>query len=136
MKTCTSFLFMTGLLLASACGTKQEQQATEKPLYDQVMDVHDEVMPFMGELNRLKRELTDKLTIAQDMPLEERQSLEQTIQKIDSASRGMMVWMREFNPEAYEGEEKQRYLEQEMVHVQKIKTDILEALEEGRKASQ
>lgn len=136
MKASSLLIIISLVIISAACSKKQENQVSEKPLYDQVMEIHDEVMPSMGELNRLKRELKDKLAAATELTPEERAALEQTIQKVESASDGMMIWMREFNPEDYEGDALQQYLEGEMIRVQKVKKDILEALEAGRKANQ
>jgi hypothetical protein len=129
-------LMIALLLWVAGCSNKKETVQEERSLYDRVMDVHDEVMPSMGELNRLKRELADKINNASDLPREKREALEATVLKIDSASRSMMVWMREFNPEDFTGEEQQQYLENEMKRIQEVKSAMLEALDEGRKANQ
>jgi hypothetical protein len=93
-------------------------------------------MPSMGELNRLKRELKDKLANSTDLVEEKRKEMEATVAQIDSASRSMMVWMREFKPEDFKGDELQKYLEAEMKSIQQVKENMLKALEEGRKANQ
>jgi predicted RNase H-like nuclease (RuvC/YqgF family) len=124
-------------ILMVGCSTKSsENKKEEKPLYEQVMDIHDEIMPSMGELNRLKRELKDKLANSTDLVEEKRKEMEATVAQIDSASRSMMVWMREFKPEDFKGDELQKYLEAEMKSIQQVKENMLKALEEGRKANQ
>ena len=135
-KTFALLLIMPALALMK-CGPKKEKEDPEKVLYNQVMDIHDEVMPSMGELNRLKRELTKKIENSPDMVEEKRREIEGTILLVDSASRAMMVWMREFNPEEYADKEELRdYLEEEMKRVQNVKDLMLEALEKGREANQ
>ena len=104
-------------------------------LYDDVMKLHNEVMPKMGELHKLKRELKKKIEESKDLTEENKKEMEATIAKLDSASAGMMTWMHEFRPEADStaGEEKVReYLEREMEKVKKVKADILGAIEKAK----
>jgi hypothetical protein len=102
-------------------------------LYNEVMKVHDQVMPKMDDLHRKKQELKKKITDTPGLTAEQKQGIEMRIAKIDSASEGMMVWMRKFNPLSdSDGEEKAReYLENEMEKVKKVREDILEALREA-----
>lgn len=140
MKQTIAIFLMITLFATIGCSTKpkedDQEKVSEKSLYDQVMDIHDEVMPSMGELNRLKRELKDKVEKSPDLVEEKRKEMEETILTIESASKSMMVWMREFNPEDYEGEELTKYLQSEMKRVQQVKETMLEALEKGRKVNE
>jgi hypothetical protein len=103
-------------------------------LYDQVMAVHDEVMPKMNDIYKLKESLTNKIAEAPTMPAAEKEAIAGTISKLDSASESMMVWMRNFNPlpDSLGEQEAKEYLENEMEKVQRVRTNILEALEEGK----
>ncbi|HEY3401911.1 MAG TPA: hypothetical protein VGK59_00910, partial [Ohtaekwangia sp.] len=65
-------------------------------LYDEVMKVHDEVMPKMNDIYKLKQDLKKKLDESKDLADDKRKEIEATIAQLDSASDGMMVWMREF----------------------------------------
>jgi hypothetical protein len=98
-------------------------------LYDQVMKIHDEVMPQMEDLHNRKEALKEKLKSA---TAEQKKSLERQIAKVDSAGEGMMIWMREFNPIPDSvGEEKAReYLESQMEKVKKVKENIQAALQD------
>ena len=116
------FLVLAGSLLAC--------EKTEKPLYDQVMDIHDEVMPKMNDLYKLKKQLRDSIVNTPDMQEERKEEFEQTILLLDSASTSMMVWMRQFNPPAQKDKEAfQKYMESELVKVRKMREDVLQALE-------
>jgi regulator of replication initiation timing len=140
MKQTIVIALVISLLTGMGCSTKPKEEVPEevskKSLYDQVMDIHDEVMPSMGELNRLKRELKDKVENSPNLVEEKRKEMEETIMTIESASKSMMVWMREFNPEDYEGEELTKYLQSEIKRVQQVKETMLEALEKGRKVNE
>lgn len=118
------------------CGQKKAEEDPNKILYNEVMDIHDEVMPSMEELYRLKKGLEEKVKNSPDLVENKKQEMESTILLIDSASKSMMVWMREFNPEEYEKEAQRDYLEKELKRVKTVKDVMLKALDEGRKATQ
>ena len=105
------------------CGEK------EKSLYDQVMDIHDEVMPKMNDIYKMKKSLKDSITNTADMPEETKLKFEQNILQLDSASNSMMVWMREFNPPDQKDEEAfNKYMETELVKVKKMREVVMRAL--------
>jgi len=108
------------------------QGGENKVLYDAVMDVHNEVMPEMDNIYKLKQALSDKIAKSPGLPEQKKQEIERTIVKLDSASEGMMIWMRQFSPlpDTDKAAAKQ-YLEKEMIKVKKVKEDIIQALEEG-----
>ncbi|MBL7857868.1 MAG: hypothetical protein JNM57_09275 [Cyclobacteriaceae bacterium] len=132
-------LFLIVIVLAWGCGQKSHEHDHQhgesldsdgnQALYDEVMKVHDEVMPKMNDIYKLKEELKNKV-VHEALSDEQKKEIESTISKLDSASNSMMVWMREFNPVPDSiGEEKAReYLENEMERVKKVKDNILEAL--------
>ncbi|MBX2946478.1 MAG: hypothetical protein KF725_11655 [Cyclobacteriaceae bacterium] len=122
-------------ILSTSCSPKKTEEDTNKVLYNQVMDIHDEVMPSMDELYKLKKQLTEKIENSPDLVEEKRQEIEQTILLIDSASKGMMRWMREFKPEEYKEVELTKYLESEMKRVQTVKETMQDALVQGREAT-
>jgi hypothetical protein len=153
MKSILKTFFFASLVVLWSCGQKSHDHDHEghdhdhdeagqpvesegnQALYDKVMDVHDEVMPKMDDMYKLKKELEEKIASTPGMVEEKKKEIETTIVKLDSASEGMMVWMREFNPIPDSlGEEKAReYLENEMEKVKKVREDILEAIEKAKK---
>lgn len=97
------------------------------------MEIHDEVMPKMNDIYKKKEQLKDRLAKEPNLPEEERKEIEASIAELDSASEGMMRWMREFNPPSEESaseEEVREYLEKEMEKVKKVRDDILNALKD------
>ncbi len=137
-------LFIVGLLVLAACGKGGEHQhsnsdsstddSPNQALYDQVMDVHDEVMPKMDDMMKLKRELQDKIANSPDMVVERKEQLEKVIANLDSASNAMMNWMHEFNPlpDSVDQEKAREYLESEMERIRKVKTLTLESIEKAK----
>ena len=129
------------VLALAACdkgqNTSSEPAETDNPnqvLYDQVMDVHDEVMPKMDEIMKLKRELQEQIANTPDMVIERKEQLEKMISNLDSASSAMMNWMHEFNPlpDTTEQEKAREYLESEMERIRNVKTLMLETIEKAR----
>lgn len=110
-------------------GVDSETQA----LYDEVMQIHDEVMPKMDDLYKAKIALKTRLTNTPNMPGSKKKEINNKIAELDSAGESMMVWMRQFDPLPDSlGEEKARaYLESEKKKVTKVKEDILQALEDN-----
>ena len=130
MKTILPVLSLFILSLVWGCGQKtQDNQA----LYDEVMKVHDEVMPKMDDIYKLKQELKKQIADSSNLAIEKRKTIEATILKLDSASENMMVWMRNFNPLPDSlGEEKARaYLEDQQEKIKKVKEEMLEAINEA-----
>jgi len=97
-----TFTFMTVFVLAfSAC--KTEPKVPEKTQMQEVMDVHDALMPKMGSIGRLVKELgikRDSLKVLETQ-LEGAHKAElvlmtQGIDSLQGAYRQMMDWMKDF----------------------------------------
>ncbi len=142
-KILLQFLFALVLMISWSCGQKSHdethdhgsmeelEESPNQALYDEVMKIHDEVMPKMNDIYKVKEELKKKIANTPDMVEEKKKELQVTVQKLDSASDGMMVWMRNFNPlpDSLGEEQAREYLENEMEKVKKVRDDIKEALE-------
>ncbi len=134
------FLATTIALVACNPGTSNHEhnnQGTDstdniQALYDQVMDIHDEVMPKDGDIFLLKKKLQDEIAATPDMVIEKRKNLERRIANLDSVRQLMMKWMHEFNPlpDTVDQETRRAYLELEMERIRKVKAAILEAIQQ------
>jgi hypothetical protein len=146
MKSIHLVLFLSMLALASACqksesthadghSDHQEAEGGNQKLYEEVMEVHDEVMPKMNDIYKLKEELKKQIANAPDMAVAKKKEIETIIIQLDSASESMMVWMRNFNPipDSLGVEKARQYLEEQKVEVDEVKEDMLEAIEEAKK---
>jgi hypothetical protein len=136
MKKTFALLLAVGL---ASCIKNKDNQTGEaaaddpnKVLYNQVMDIHDEVMPRMEDIVLLKRELKEQLEKSSDLIPEKRKEMEQKIIQLDSAGKAMMDWMNDFQPEEYTGEELRDYLESEKERVTKVKELMLEAIQKAK----
>lgn len=139
-----SYIAFVLVLVMASCGNKaghqgheESDEPTDNPneaLYDEVMDIHDEVMPKMDDIYKLKRSLQDKLDSATNLAAEEKVKIEQRIAHLDSVSGLMMDWMHKFNPlpDSADQEEAREYLESEMEKIKKVKDAMLEAIEKEK----
>jgi len=114
-----------------------QEEGPNQTLYNQMMDVHDEVMPKMDEIMKLKRELQEQVAHAPDMVIEQKQELENVISNLDSANNAMMNWMHrisEFNPlaDSVDQEKAREYLESEMEEIKKVKELMNESIEKAK----
>jgi regulator of replication initiation timing len=137
----TRFLFLLIALAIFSCGRPSAEQSssatdadttsTNQALYDQVMDIHDEVMPKMEDIYTLKKKLQDQIAATPDMVVEEKQALEKRIARLDSVGNLMMDWMHKFSPvpDTVGQEAAREYLESEMEKIRKVREAMLEAIE-------
>jgi regulator of replication initiation timing len=132
MKIIANILFI-GFLIIVSCNNKsgthshhEKETANNSPnqaLYDQVMAVHDEVMPKTGEIYQLKKELQEKVAKSPDLAVEKKKQLDQIITELDSADHLMMDWMHKFDPlpDSVNQEAAREYLENEMEKIKKVR---------------
>ena len=126
MKKLFTLLTIVGLLSVTSC--KESKKAEETSRMEQVMDIHNEVMPKMGTLGKLVGQLKP---MADSLGAE---SIEAKAMKdLQQANKSMMDWMQGFgNRFDYEeimngkelSEEKEQWLKEEEVKVKKVKEDI------------
>jgi DNA polymerase III delta prime subunit len=135
-------LIILFLLANISCGNKAQNHGghdtnneTGKPydaLYNQVMDIHDEVMPKTEDLYNLSKELKQKIKTATTD--EEKKELQSRINYLDSVNNMMMDWMHDFRPvaDSIEEEAARAYYETELEKVKKVKEAILMAVEKEK----
>lgn len=116
-----------------ACGPSKKEEL--QTLKDEVIAVHDEVMPKIGELRKTRmalQALADSVMVSDSTQAMKLISL---ASDISAANEGMMQWMRAFEPE-FEGtnEEIEAYLEDQKVMVQKVRDDMNGSLAKGKEA--
>ncbi|MCH2081214.1 MAG: hypothetical protein MK226_02430 [Saprospiraceae bacterium] len=142
------FQFLITLMIfgvLSTCGNSAADQAAkereaenvkaQEQKWDQVMSIHDEVMPLIPDINKAVKVLKENIT--EDIAEEKKEQIMSTIGKLESADEGMFSWManiRQIEPlrDSMNHQEIMQYLEKEMVAVTKVKVNILLGLEEGQ----
>ena len=130
-------LILTLLVCACQSGQQKAEDGTISldSLKSEVLFIHDEVMPKMGELRRVRKDLmlqADSLIAADSVAAKRIDSL---ANNLANASEGMMQWMRAYEPD-FEGteEEKRAYFEAQKVSIQKVKEEMERSLSEGSQA--
>ena len=145
MKTIASRLGLLSLLfIALSCGQKSHDHEhmhgagdglaanANEALLNEVDKLHNELMLQMEDIYKQKEELKNKISSTPSLTDNQKQKIQDSMAKLDSADNSMMDWMHNFRPpvDSIVGEEKAReYLENEMEKVKKLKEDIAEALE-------
>jgi hypothetical protein len=136
----TGLLFF--IVLLSGCGGSGAKDQTKdnaefdnpnEALYNEVMDIHDEVMPKMQNLYTLKKSLQDKMANP-NLTEVEKTELQNRILRLDSVSQLMMDWMHKFEPlpDSADREEAREYLESEMEKIKKVREAMLETIEKEK----
>ena len=121
-----------------ACGDGGDPVAA---LQEEVLAVHDEVMPKMGEISRLERAFRkerDELVQSAQPDTARIRLLGEQVDALQFANQSMMDWMHKFErPTADQSkEESLAYLRKELESIQQVKQRILESLENAQTASQ
>jgi CHASE3 domain sensor protein len=112
---------MSAILLVSC----EEKPKETDVLYNKVMEVHDEIMPKMGDIMKLKKQLKEKLAeldTATDIDRAKIDEIEQAIADLDNSHEEMMGWMRQFDRD-FEGmvnEEILKYLNDQKGRIEKV----------------
>ena len=130
------FILILTVCLQVSCDDKK---AKEQALLDEVMSIHDEVMPEMGSLRALNKKL--KLTIdslqmdSLNVDSVEVLKVSELIQKLEQANESMMQWMRDFEPleEGTPHGEVIQFLLEEKTKIDRVKQDMLEAKDGAEK---
>lgn len=118
-------------------GNESAEEGSNEALYNQMMDVHDEIMPQMDQIMKLKRELTDKIANSPELVAEQKEEIEKVISNLDSASNAMMDWMHrvhKYDPKAdtANSENSREFLETEMERIRKVKNLMEESIEQAK----
>ncbi|GAB3016984.1 hypothetical protein [uncultured Cyclobacterium sp.] len=117
-----------------SCSPKKSQNELLK---EKVIQVHDEVMPKIGELKASQKELNEmaeNLEQSEDAAdTEKATELKAVAAECEHAYDEMFVWMRQFDIDLEEMSEEQAksYLEEQLEKVGNVKKDILQALKKS-----
>ncbi|WP_232835025.1 hypothetical protein [Pleomorphovibrio marinus] len=126
-------IFIIGMFVWS-CGPGERRGSEEKDeveeLKTEVIAIHDEVMPKMGQLRDYQKQLSAK---AEELEAQAAESYLQAAIACEKAYEGMFEWMRQFDStlEGMSEEEAMGYLEEQREKVVIVNEDIKEALKEA-----
>lgn len=130
-------LILTVNLFSCKNATKNENTplAAEDSLYNEVMRVHDEMMPKMQDIVTLKGKLS---TIADSLVKIDSTTVQPystAINNLSGADKAMMGWMHQFEPnmDGLTDEEKINYLNLQKNKMDSVKIVMQNAIDEGNK---
>ena len=106
-------------------------------LKSEVLFVHDEVMPKMGELRKASKDLRLWADSLMELDSARANMLNSLAEDIAEANESMMAWMRAYEPD-FDGteEEIRAYFEAQKVSIQKVRDDMEGSLARGLEAVQ
>jgi hypothetical protein len=134
MKLFASALTLLISFLVLACANPLIE--SNKEMRAQIIGVHDEVMPKMGELMSFQKKAlakADSLYAQDSTATAQIESMRTLAGQLDQAYEGMFVWMRQYSLEE-EGktpEEIKIYLDDQLLKVNQVNMDIKAALDQA-----
>ncbi len=133
------FSLLALALIVISCGPTIDTQA----LRDEVLDIHDEVMPRMGEVMSLRKKVLTKSESVTDST--ELENLKEIAYNLIKANQGMMTWMNDWTKSVgnfldqdakpiagVDVNKVVEYLEEEKKRVSKVRDDINNSIKEAK----
>jgi len=123
MKTPFSIILIT---LALLVGCSDQKKSAVDELKDNVMAVHDEVMPKMGDIMKYKKQLNNRIDELVDDGAEENAEkiaeLKKAVDNLDNSHKDMMNWMHQFNSNFDDmvEDEIMKYLNEQMKKIENV----------------
>lgn len=127
-------LSLITMVVLHACGSAGN---ANEALKEEIIAIHDEVMPEMGKLQSLQKEFIEQAEqLKQDDSLAHKVQIDQLqnlIDELEGAYDGMFVWMRQFETDYGDmtDEEIAAYLDGQKEMVEKVNTDIKSTLKKA-----
>ena len=134
MKLFSSFLILLFSMLVHACANPLIE--TNKAMRAQIIGVHDEVMPKIGQLMSMEKKAlaqADSLFAQDSTATYDIDAMRSLAGQLNQAHEGMFVWMRQYSldEEGKTPEELKTYLDEQLVKVNQVNADIKAALEQA-----
>jgi methyl coenzyme M reductase subunit C-like uncharacterized protein (methanogenesis marker protein 7) len=125
-------------VLALAC---EDPVTLENQKWDEVMALHDEVMPQMSEINRLSRSLREYKKNREAVDPQVEQRIDAAIQELGAAEESMWEWMNNLKQldglrEKMSHDEIMNYLNEEKATIEQVRDSMLGAVENAKKLAE
>jgi len=119
------YRFLIALFLFTSCKETIKPENQESPLYKEVMEIHDAVMPEMSTIHVIKKDLKSIETP------ETKEVILKNIKALDDADEAMMAWMAAFKLPADKASESE-YLASEKIKISKVSDDMYTSIKNGK----
>lgn len=136
MKRLIPFFILTMIVFLNSCGPDLKEE--NRKLREEVVGVHDEVMPMMGKIKSLEKKALDQvkeLESETNIDTLKVQALKAVAYDLDQAYEAMFDWMHQYESEDGDraAEVVKADLEEQMVKVTKVNEQMKAALEKAEK---
>jgi hypothetical protein len=143
MKTFITVIFSITFFIVSCDQQKSKESIyiDSEKVFDEAIEIHDEIMPLMGDIMKLQSTLKEnKKSISDEETI---QKINVSLQYLEDAHSSMMDWMRNLTqiPEQADvdmdaadfisSEDMLKIQEQSLKDVKKVKTAILESIDQA-----
>lgn len=132
----STLLILIPFIILSACNSNEQEQ---QELFKEVMSIHDEVMPKMGSLKALAKQLNTKAdSLALDSLTDNSAQVEEMkkmARDLKDANESMMEWMRQFE-QVEKGTphgEVIQYLTEQRKQIKKVRDDMVNSEDSAKK---
>lgn len=137
IKTVLGLLFMAVMITACGPGKAEQQKKQQEDLAKEVIAVHDEVMPQMGELVKLRKQLKEKLNVWNEpatVDSARAQKATLLVADLDAADKGMMDWMHTYNggEGLYDHDAVMAYLTDEKTKITTVKENMNKSMDAAK----
>jgi len=111
-------------ILTCSCKEKSPEQLFIEEQHDEIMVIHDEVMPKMSKIHQLRKALKKS-----DM-----QNAALLVKSLDEADDMMMEWMYAYDKPSSTDDNYEGYLAEQKIEIIKVREAMLEAITQSSKA--
>lgn len=111
-------------------GCESKEKEVDK-LKSETIAIHDEVMPKMDDVMKLKKSLRE----AKDsVSTEENQTIQELIISLEESDKAMMNWMRNYNPQMEDmtDGEKIEYLKNQKSSIQEVSEQMKNSISDAK----
>ncbi|WMN12956.1 hypothetical protein QYS49_35090 [Marivirga salinae] len=129
MKTLLKLNLVLIAVLVISCESKEKE--VEK-LKSETIAVHDEVMPKMDDIMKLKKSLREK---KDSISTEGNQTIEELISSLEESDNAMMNWMRNYDPQMKDMSEDEKidYLNDQKSSIEKVSKQMKNSISEAER---
>lgn len=145
MKVVLHALVLLSFVACENAGTQTNQPSTESTAqsqleaqtWDEVIGIHDEVMPEMSTISRIKRRVSAYLEEQTSSQPSSKTELLDLLTQLQQAEDGMWDWMYNFQQleplqDSLDHQGILNYLEYERERIEKVKAEMVQSIKDGR----
>lgn len=127
MKTILKISLVLTVFLMFSCDSKEKQI---EQLKSEAIEIHDEVMPKLDNIMKLKKSLK---TQAESASEEEKAEIQELIISLEEANESMMNWMRNYDPQMKDmsEDEKVEAMKNQKASIQKTKEIMISSISDA-----